>query len=367
MPLPDLLKEAERAMVICNACRYCEGYCAVFPAMELRRTFSEQDLKYLANLCHDCRGCYYACQYAPPHEFDLNLPKIFSELRMETYREFTWPPMLDALFRRNGWWVALIGLASVLAVLLLTLLFQERSALFGIHVGENAFYRVIPYSTMILSFSALALFVIVSLWKGAVCMWHKTGGKSAEMLDRRANLQALGDALKLRYLDGGGYGCNYPDDRFSMVRRYFHHGVFYGFLLCLASTAVAACYDHFLHLPAPYPIWSAPVVLGTVGGFALLSGTGGLLYLKCYMHRELIHAQAMEMDVTFTLLLFLVSLSGLLLLALRETSAMGILLVLHLGLVVGFFLTIPYGKLIHAVYRYLALVRYAIEQGKDGA
>ena len=28
-------------MTICNACRYCEGYCAVFPAMEKRLTFSD--------------------------------------------------------------------------------------------------------------------------------------------------------------------------------------------------------------------------------------------------------------------------------------------------------------------------------------
>ena len=50
----DLLKDGERQMTICNACRYCEGYCAVFPAMELRRTFSKGDLTYLANLCLLC-------------------------------------------------------------------------------------------------------------------------------------------------------------------------------------------------------------------------------------------------------------------------------------------------------------------------
>ena len=63
-PTTDILKESERVMQICNACRYCEGLCAVFPAMERRRTFTEKDLKYLANLCHNCRGCYYACQYS---------------------------------------------------------------------------------------------------------------------------------------------------------------------------------------------------------------------------------------------------------------------------------------------------------------
>ena len=39
-------------MRICNACRYCEGLCAVFPAMEMRRNFNAADLNYLANLCH---------------------------------------------------------------------------------------------------------------------------------------------------------------------------------------------------------------------------------------------------------------------------------------------------------------------------
>jgi citrate/tricarballylate utilization protein len=79
-----VLKEADRVMTICNACRYCEGFCAVFPAMELRRTFTGADLNYFVNLCHNCRGCYYACQYAPPHEFDLNVPKALGELRLVT-------------------------------------------------------------------------------------------------------------------------------------------------------------------------------------------------------------------------------------------------------------------------------------------
>ena len=85
MPDFDLVKDGARQMTICNACRYCEGYCAVFPAMEQRRIFTKADLTYLANLCFDCRDCYYACQYAPPHEFGVNIPKLMSGLRADTW------------------------------------------------------------------------------------------------------------------------------------------------------------------------------------------------------------------------------------------------------------------------------------------
>jgi len=365
MPSAALLKEAERIMVICNACRYCEGYCAVFPAMELRRTFTDRDLKYLANLCHDCRGCYYACQYAPPHEFDLNVPKTLAGLRLETYRDLMRPRALRDLFRRNALAVSLVASLSVTLVVLFTFLLRGSAVFFGVHTGENAFYQVIPYPAMVLPFSALSLFILAALGMGTASLWREMGGKPNELLGLRANGQALWDVLRLRFLDGGGYGCNYPDQRFTMLRRYLHHAVFYGFLLCMASTALAAFYDHFLRLPAPYPFWSWPVVIGALGGIAVLTGTGGLLYLKRLMDRRPAVPQSLGMDTCFTVLLFLTCLTGLLLLALRETPAMGMLLALHLGLVAGFLITMPYGKFVHAVYRYAALVRNAIEQSQN--
>ena len=106
MRVTEALQDAGRAMQVCNACRYCEGFCAVFPAMERRREFADTDLTYLANLCHNCRACFYACQYAPPHEFGVNLPRTLAELRAETWEEYAWPGFLARLFRRNGTVVA---------------------------------------------------------------------------------------------------------------------------------------------------------------------------------------------------------------------------------------------------------------------
>lgn len=359
------LKEVNRIMTICNACRYCEGFCAVFPAMERRRTFADQDLKYLANLCHNCRGCYYACQYAPPHEFMLNVPRALGDLRQETYREFSWPKAMKGLFQNNGLIVSFITALAVTIVFLLTILFQGSDILFVSHTGAGAFYQVIPYAAMIVPFSIIGVLLLVTLWKGFANLWRATGGTTQELKSWPAHMHAVWDVLRLRYLDGGGHGCNYPDDRFSMIRRYFHHAVFYGFMLCLASTTIAFIYDHILHRPAPYPFWSWPVLLGTVGGLALVVGTSGMLYLKKQMDRIPAATGTIGMEVVFTVLLLLTSLTGLLLLCLRATPLMGTLLAVHLGFVLGFFITMPYSKFVHSVYRYAALVKNAIEQARE--
>src|SRR5512146_1115623 len=97
MPAPDVIAEVRRQLEVCNACRYCEGYCAVFPALERRQRPTESDVYFLANLCHDCRPCYYACMFAPPHEFAVNLPQAFSEVRQRTYTRYGVPGFLGDL------------------------------------------------------------------------------------------------------------------------------------------------------------------------------------------------------------------------------------------------------------------------------
>jgi citrate/tricarballylate utilization protein len=60
--------------------------------------------------------------------------------------------------------------------------------------------------------------------------------------------------------------------------------------------------------------------------------------------------------------LFITGLTGLVLLAVRETRGMGIALAVHLGAVMALFVTLPYGKFVHALYRFAALVRFHIER-----
>jgi len=103
-------------------------------------------------------------------------------------------------------------------------------------------------------------------------------------------------------------------------------------------------------------------VLGTVGGIGLLIGPAGLLWLN--LRRHPLHGDPSQrpMDRAFIVLLFATSATGLALLAWRDTGAMALLLAVHLGVVMALFLTLPYGKFAHAVYRVAALLKWSIEK-----
>src|SRR5262245_30882876 len=120
-------------MVVCNSCRYCEGICAVFPAMEMRRDFTSGDLRYLANLCHGCGACFDDCQFSPPHEFDVNVPKALARLRAESYAHYAWPRACAGLFQRNGLAISVIAALSVAVFIAGFVAWTDPAALFGIH------------------------------------------------------------------------------------------------------------------------------------------------------------------------------------------------------------------------------------------
>jgi citrate/tricarballylate utilization protein len=133
-------------------------------------------------------------------------------------------------------------------------------------------------------------------------------------------------------------------------------------MLCFAATSVATLYHYFLDWHAPYSYTSLPVLLGTVGGIGLLIGPAGLLWLNITRHASHGDAAQKPMDRGFIALLFWVSLTGLALLAWRDTSSMALLLAVHLGAVMALFVTLPYGKFAHGIFRSAALLKYTIEK-----
>ena len=350
----DLVRRGQHVLTVCNACRYCEQYCPVFPALEKRRTFASGDLTYLANLCHNCGECLYACQFAPPHEFGINVPSLLAEVRARSYEAHAWPPALGRAFRRSAFRTGLCALTLVLAVLVLGST-VNRDEVWSSD-GTANFYGVMSHAAMVTTFGAVSLFVLFAMGMSALQFSRHSGAKPTSL--RHGVTSALRDACTLRHLQGSGLDCASNLEVRLPWRRWFHHCTFYGFALCLASTSVAAIYHSVLGWEAPHSYSSLPVLLGTAGGFGLLVGPMGLAALGQTRDPELGVDESRRLDAVFLALLFLTSLTGLALLVLRHSAMMGILLVLHLAVVMVLLLTLPYGKFVHALYRVLALIRY---------
>ena len=237
------LAEARRTLTLCTVCNYCNGFCEMFRAAERRQRFSDGDLAYLAHLCHDCRP---VCQYAPPHPFAINVPKTLAELRRQSWGGRPW-----------------LALALVVLIPVLTPALVPWEVLFARHVGSGAFYAVLPWSVVCTVAAVPLLWSIVALGLNIRRFWRDSGGGKPSWRSVRA------------------------------ARRWFHHALVFGLLLCFAAT------------------------------------------------------------------------TGLALLVWRDTTAMGMLLAVHLGCVAAFFATLGHGKFAHAPYRAAALLRAAMERQND--
>ncbi|MFX0547203.1 tricarballylate utilization 4Fe-4S protein TcuB [Roseovarius sp. S1116L3] len=357
------LTEADRLMTVCNSCRYCEGLCAVFPAMEMKRSFTDGDLNHLANLCHSCGACYHDCQFAPPHEFNVNVPQVLAQVRTESYAHYAWPAAARPIFARHGTVLALGCVTAFVLFVLGFLAFNDAGALWTAHRDEARFYALMPHNTMVLLFGAAFFWMVFAVLMGACAFWKDAGAPEMTVADHG---NASHDAARLTYLDGGGQGCFNEDDEPDDRRKLWHHFTFYGFLLCFASTSTATLYHYLLGWEAPYAWTSLPALLGIVGGIGLVIGPVGLLIAKKNRLPALRNPEFRGMEYGFILILLLTGATGLLLRVLGETPLLGVLLALHLGAVLTLFLTMPYGKFVHGLYRYLALARYARDERKIG-
>ena len=377
-PMSPAEAEVGRVMQICNGCRYCEGFCAVFPAMTRRLEFGRADVHFLANLCHQCGACLHACQYAPPHEFAINVPQAMATVRGQTYADYAWPPALGRLYRRNGLTLGLALVVSLCVFLMLALVLVPPLAAGSTgspHSTVSAweplwralprgdFLAVFPHGLLVGLFAPMFALVVLALGLGVRRFWREvTPATSGHPLNRAAAAEATGQVLRLTYLGGGhGEGCHEVDEGWSLARRRLHHFTFYGFMLCFAATAAATLLHYLGGQVAPYDLPSLPKLLGAAGGVSLLIGTSGLWWLGRRRHPSLVAPAQRPMDRAFVALLWLTSASGLALWAARGAPVQTLLLCVHLGAVLALFATLPYGKFAHGVYRTAALLRHAVE------
>jgi glycerol-3-phosphate dehydrogenase subunit C len=80
----DLRTELTRVYDLCHGCRLCLSLCPSFPTMfnlidakdgdVAALTPAEQD--QVVDECYQCKLCYVKCPYVPPHEWQLDFPRL---------------------------------------------------------------------------------------------------------------------------------------------------------------------------------------------------------------------------------------------------------------------------------------------------
>ena len=355
MHADDPVAEARRLLRLCAACMYCDDLCPVFPAIAGRHAFSAADLAYVGNLCHSCKACHYACQYAPPHAFAVNLPRSLARVRQISYADYARPRFLRGAFAGGFPRVSTALVAVAVAA------FEFLRAGAAGHAGSIGFYDIIPERWMLLSMLGALLAAAASLAWSACAFWADIGPSAGLREILRAAPRAISESIALTHLGGDGPGCADGPDLAPQGRRWAHHLLVAGLATDFSASIAAAFSEHWLGMAPPFPASSAPVVLGVAGGALVLGGVCSLVWLKRRADPEPVAAETAGADYQLLGMIALVVVSGAALLAARSTTAMPWLLALHLGLVGSFFALLPASKFVHAIYRSAALLRATVE------
>jgi len=91
----DLRSELTRVYDLCHGCRLCLSLCPAFPTMfnliDARdgdvAALSREEQDQVVDECYQCKLCYIKCPYIPPHEWQLDFPRMI--LRAEAVKNKT--------------------------------------------------------------------------------------------------------------------------------------------------------------------------------------------------------------------------------------------------------------------------------------
>lgn len=165
-------------------------------------------------------ACYVDCQFSPPHEFEVNVPRTLAEVRSASYRSHAWPGFLRPMFDRNSLATSLVTAASMAAFTLGFALWHDPEVLFS---GDGQFYRLMPHEVMPGLFGAAFLFTILARVMGFRNFWKEIGARSVSAGSGATLWQASRDAAALRgspFRAGQGRASPRPGPRLGYGAEY---------------------------------------------------------------------------------------------------------------------------------------------------
>jgi quinone-modifying oxidoreductase, subunit QmoC len=354
----------------CYQCATCSSVCDLAPA---EAPFPRRQVLWaqwgLADrlaadpgiwLCHQCNDCNLRCPR------DVNPGDLMAAMRAMVVEKLAFPGFMGRLVANaKNTWPLLIGIPILFWVVLLTLTtgfaIPHVNAGLGAGLGNFHYEEFVPHILIYTVYLLIAAWVVLASWVSGRRFWKMTGaGAGAE---RRGSFLAQ---LVPAAVDVATHK-KFASCKIAPKRRWGHFALMWGFVGAAVTSAIAIpyLYQHtplFSWIPFKYsypvPILHPLKWLGNISALALVVG-GVLLYLNRRSVGDKRVGATTAFDRFFLWLVLSVIFTGVLTEVLRFVGppVVGSLVYLgHLGVVMALFLTFPYSKFAHLIYRTLAMV-----------
>jgi quinone-modifying oxidoreductase subunit QmoC len=290
-------------------------------------------------LCHQCNDCSTRCPR------DAKPGDVVHTVRALSVESMAVPRFMGSLVAKAGvTWPLLIGVPILFWVVLLAL----TSGL-GLPEAPFAYDEFVPHSLIyMVNFTATAL-VGLSMWISGRRFWNRIG----EGEKRSGTFLGQLVAASVEILTHRRFGsCST-----ARPRRIGHLTLVWGFIGAAVTSGLLVIWMYGLgwDLPVRQGHWIK--ILGNISAALLVVGGAVLVWGRLKKNGAL--GRTTAFDSFFLTVVVLVIVTGVLIEVLRLADAVALgcwIYVLHLGVVLCLFLTLPYSKFAHLLYRTLAMV-----------
>jgi quinone-modifying oxidoreductase subunit QmoC len=301
-------------------------------------------------LCHQCNDCSLRCPR------DVAPGDLMAAVRAAVVERLAAPALLGSLVgnaRRTWPLLVLLPLVFWLVLLAATTGLAVPQVHAGMAALEGRFYyqEVVPHLLIYIVYTAAALWSVAAIWTSGRRFWRLLGAGTARRGSFLANLVPV-------LLEIASHRRFARCSRGAPKRRWGHLLVMWGFIGAALTSAILVVYLYgFGRYPLPLDHWVK--WLGNLSAVALVVG-GTLLYANRLIPGDRLAGATSAGDRFFLFTVLGVIATGVVTELLRfiavPPAAAVLAYLLHLALVLTLFLTFPYSKFAHLVYRTLAMV-----------
>jgi quinone-modifying oxidoreductase subunit QmoC len=343
----------------CFQCATCSVTCSLSPA---ERPFPRKEMvwaqwglkdKLMGDpdvwLCHRCGDCSAHCpRGAAPGD-------VLAAVRDYTIQQYSFPRFMGKALARPGFLPLLLGIPALLMIALLAGIGH-----LDMPTGDVVYEHFFPHLPLQAFFGLFAGLAFVASLVGASRFWRdlNRGSPAGGSTGLVASFWGtVGDILT---------HAKFRDCTENKNRNFSHLLTFYGFIGLFVTTSgvvvSAYIFDYY-----PIPLFHPLKIFGNLSTLAILAGVAWIIRDRA--SKPVKTETSTRYDWTFIILLFAVILTGIATEVLRfadvPSTAYPVYFI-HLVVVFGLLIYLPYSRFAHAIYRTVALV-HARHTGRESA